>query len=152
MGESLRIFIILDDDQLSLMPLTRYERLRRGDPEVRFPEFAGKKVRFAVALINLENRELSSIWRIDYEILHFDAAGRLDSQKKWECLQLAIGVLGNFTRDILNAPPPEHRGKVIHAKNKFLRKQFTWKASRSLEDKIVAAIYKLYERPRRIDD
>lgn len=151
MGESLRIFIILDDDQLSFLPLTRYERLHRGDPGVRFPEFAGKKVRAAVAYLNLQKRELLSIWRIDYEILHFDATGGLDSEKK-ESLQLSVNILGDSVRDILNPPPPELKGKVIHAQNKFIRKQFTWEPSKSLTDKIVAAIYELYERARRIDD
>jgi len=96
-------------------------------------------------------RELLSIWRIDYEILHFDATGGLDSEKK-ESLQLSVNILGDSVRDILNPPPPELKGKVIHAQNKFIRKQFTWEPSKSLTDKIVAAIYELYERARRIDD
>jgi hypothetical protein len=144
MGASLRVFLILEDDQLVLLPLARYERLNHGDPGARLPEFAGKKVRAAVAHLDLHNRELSSIWRLDYDILHFDEAGGLDKRKAKESLQLAVDILGEFTPEIPAHPSPELKGNVIHAKNRFIRKRFTWKPSKSLTEKIVAAVYRLY--------
>ena len=152
MGASLRVFLVLEDDKLMLLPLARYEKLHNGDPGASLPEFAGKKVRATVAHLVLHNRKLSSIWRLDYEMLHFDAAGGFDKDKAKESLQHAADVLGGFTRRALTPPSPELEEKVIQAKNRFTGKKFTWKPSESLNDKIVDAVYKLYERPRRMID
>jgi hypothetical protein len=50
MGISLRIFLVNDDDSIKRLPLTRYERLMRGDPKERLPECAGKRVAKAAGI------------------------------------------------------------------------------------------------------
>ena len=47
MGLGLRIFLINDDDSIQRLPLVRYERLWRRDPEECLPEYASKRVRYA---------------------------------------------------------------------------------------------------------
>ena len=56
MGLSIRIFIVEDDDTIKRLPLARYERLLKGDPDVRLSEYAGKRVRYALIVVDLVNR------------------------------------------------------------------------------------------------
>ena len=41
MGLSIRIFIVEDDDTIKRLPLTRYERLHKHDPDERLLNYAG---------------------------------------------------------------------------------------------------------------
>ena len=56
MGLSIRVFIIEDDDTIKRLPLARYERLLKSDPNEQLLEYAGKRVRYALIL---------SIWLIE---------------------------------------------------------------------------------------
>jgi len=50
MGLGSRIFLV-DDDNVRRFPFSRYEWLRREDPNESLPEFAGKRVRCAEVII-----------------------------------------------------------------------------------------------------
>ena len=56
MGFSQRTFLVNEDDSLLRLPLTRYERLLQRDPEERFPQYAGKRIRYILAVVDLLNR------------------------------------------------------------------------------------------------
>jgi len=66
MGVGLRIFIVNDDNSLERLALTRYERLMRRDPDISFPQYSGKRVRYAEVAIELENRKPVEILRMEY--------------------------------------------------------------------------------------
>lgn len=57
MGEGLRIFIVNDDNSLKRLALRRYERLMQRDPDISFPQYAGKRVQYAEVAIEFENRD-----------------------------------------------------------------------------------------------
>ena len=57
MGLSIRIFIFEDDDTIKRLPLALYERLRKRDPNERLLEYAGKRVRYALIVVDLVNRK-----------------------------------------------------------------------------------------------
>ena len=78
MGIGLRIFIVNDDDSLERLALTRYERLMQRDPDTSFPQYAGKRVRYAEVAIEFENRKPVEILRMEYFIMHFDSKGWID--------------------------------------------------------------------------
>ena len=56
MGLSIRIFIVEDDDIIKRLPLARYERLLRRDPNERLLEYTDKRVRYALIVVDLFNR------------------------------------------------------------------------------------------------
>jgi hypothetical protein len=56
MGLSIRIFIGEDDDTIKRLPLARYERLLKRDSDERLLEYAGKRVRYALIVVDLFNR------------------------------------------------------------------------------------------------
>lgn len=55
MGIGLRIFLVNDDDSLERLAVARYERLLRRDPEECLPQYAGKRVRYALVAYEVEN-------------------------------------------------------------------------------------------------
>ena len=63
MGMSLRVFFVNDDDSIDHFALPRYERLLTGDPNERLPQYAGKRVRYILLLVDLLNREPVEILR-----------------------------------------------------------------------------------------
>ena len=62
MGLSFRVFFFDDDDSMHRISLARYERLFRG--EERLSQYAGKRVRCAMAVVEVEGRTPVSIARI----------------------------------------------------------------------------------------
>ena len=77
MGISIRVFIVNEDDTLTRIPLSRYERLLKGDPEECFPQYAGKRIRYALAMVDLVNRKPAEILRMEYSMLSFDPNGKV---------------------------------------------------------------------------
>ncbi|MEE4600494.1 MAG: hypothetical protein V2J65_04380, partial [Desulfobacteraceae bacterium] len=77
MGLSIRIFIVEDDDTIKRLPLARYERLLKRDPDERLLEYAGKRVRYALIVVDLINRRPIEVVRDEYAYLDFDKEGRL---------------------------------------------------------------------------
>jgi hypothetical protein len=64
MGLGTRIFIVNDDDTLKRMPMKRYHRLFKRDPEERFLEYAGNRIRYVLAVLELKNRKPVEILKI----------------------------------------------------------------------------------------
>ena len=78
MGISLRIFLVNDDDSIQRLALSRYDRLLERDPKERLPQYAGERVRYALAVVDLVDREPVEILRIQYSYLSSDSEGRID--------------------------------------------------------------------------
>jgi hypothetical protein len=56
MGLSIRVFIVEDDDSINRLPLAQYERLLKRGPDERLLKYAGKRVRYALLVVDLVNR------------------------------------------------------------------------------------------------
>lgn len=138
MGVSLRIFLVDDDDSIKRFPLTRYERLYRRDPKERFPEYAGKRVRYAEVAVELVQRKPVEILRMQYFIMSFDSEGRIDASEQQKENRLAMELLPPFGVD-------GQSGQVIDAHHRFARKrydnEYKWRPSPEVEQAIVHAIF-----------
>lgn len=138
MGISLRIFLVDDDDSIKRLPLTQYERLLRCDPEERFPEYAGKRVRYALVVVDLVNRIPVEIVRIQYSLLSFDSEGRIDPVEREKKATLAFELL---------PPMPIERdpSQLIDAQHCFAKKrydnEYRWVPSPEIEKAIMDAIF-----------
>jgi hypothetical protein len=138
MGLGLRIFLVNDDDSLQRLPLVRYERLWRRDPEERLPQYAGKRTRYAEVLVEFDERKPVAIWRIQYFFLTFDSQGRLDPAEQERESKLAIEGLPNYSTE-------EQPSGLIDARHRFARKRYKdayrWTPKREIEEAIVDAIF-----------
>jgi len=75
MGLSIRIFIVEGDDTITRLPLACYERLHKRDPDERFLKYAGKRVRYALILVDLDDRRPIEIVKDKFGFLFFDDEG-----------------------------------------------------------------------------
>ena len=137
MGIGCRVFLINDNDSLQRISMERMTRLLRFDRRESLPEYAGKRVRCAMAFVKVAGRQVLAIRNIEYSLLHFDAKGRID-KKEWEKgMRLGMDLLPSLLDE-------EHPKKVIDARHRFAKRryehEFKWKPSRKMEEAIVAVI------------
>ena len=138
MGTGLRIFLVNDDDSLKRFPLARLERLFQGHPEERLLQYAGKKVRYALGIVDCVNRKPVEILRIQYAILTFDPEGKIDTADLEKEMRLGvdmvpIGTIAPLSRKVVDA---EHQFLQKRYKNRYL-----WKPTPEIEEAIVKALF-----------
>ena len=137
MGVSVRVFLVDDNDSLQRIPMTRLDRLLQFDRRENLQQYAGKRVRCAMAFSEVAGRRVLSIRNIDYFWLSFDDKGRIN-KKEWEKgMRLGMELLPSI-------PDGEHPKQVINAQHRFAKRryehEFKWKPSRKVEEAIVTAI------------
>jgi hypothetical protein len=81
MGISLRVFFVDDDDSIERFPLAWYERVIQRDPEERLPQYANKRIRYILLVVDLVDRKPIEILRVKYSYLSFDSGGLVDPDK-----------------------------------------------------------------------
>ena len=138
MGIGLRIFLVNDDGSLHRLGVARYERLLRRDPKERLPRYAGKRLRYALIVCEVEKRKPVEILRIEYSWLCLDSEGRIDAAEQEREQRLAVEVLPPVLME-------EQPRQVIDAKHRFAEKRYkdryTWTPSVQLEAAIVRAVF-----------
>ena len=136
MATAFRVFLVGDDDSLKRLPIGRYEKMLRADPRESLPEYAGKRVRYALVILELVNRKPVEIEEIQYSYLSFDAQGRLDSADFERQVRLAMEVIGSLDSN-------QKHERIIYARHRFAEKrlqdQYRWNPNPELERAIVNA-------------
>jgi hypothetical protein len=117
MGIGLRVFLVNDNDSIKRLSLARYERLLRRDPQERLPQYADRRVRYAMAILEMEDRRPVEIIRIQYSFLRFDSKGSIDAADQEREARLGLGMLPPVIKDPDSAP-------VVDARHRFAKKQF----------------------------
>jgi len=137
MGIGIRVLLVDDDDSIKRLPLTRYERLVRRDPNEQLLQYAGKRVRFAEVAVKLEERKPVQILRAVYGILPFDSEGKIDAVEYEKEVRLGAEMMPPILAD-------RRSPKIVDAKHKFAKKrfddQFRWEPTPQIEKSIVEAI------------
>ena len=133
MGLRIRVFIVEDDETIKRLPLTRYERLINRSPDERLLEYAGKRVRYALIVVDLVNRRPIEIVRDEFGFLDFDDEGRFKEPHYEKEESLAFDLLDPFLSDQTNS-------QVIDARHKFAKKRYFDKFSWTPTDEIVVEI------------
>ncbi len=138
MGTGLRVFLVNDDGSLKRFPLARFERLFQGHPEERLPQYAGKRVRYVLVIVDLVNRKLFGILGIQYPILTFDSEGKIDAAELEKEMRLGVDMVPIGTIAPLSR-------KVVDAEHHFLQKRYEsrylWRPTPEIEEAIVKAVF-----------
>ena len=138
MGVGLRIFVVNDDNSLLPLSLKKYEGLLQRDPEICFPLYADKRVRYAEVTIEFENRRPIDVLRMEYFIMHFDSKGRLKDTAKNNKKLLGVNLVPAIS--LKNDPV------VIDAQHLFAKKrfdhQFRWRPTPEIKTAILKAVFK----------
>lgn len=139
MGIGLRVFLIDDNDSLQRLSIARYDRLFLEGSGERLPQYAGKRMRCALVVLDVLGRKPLVIRAIDCSILAFDADGCLDSEEFQRQMRLGMESMP----PILEKRPS---GQVIDAGHQFAKKryhqEFKWKPSPKIKESIFRAIFK----------
>ena len=138
MGIGTRIFLVSDDDTLQPLSLARFERLRRHDPEEGLPQYACKRVRYALVVLETENRRPVGIHLIRYSYLPFDSEGRLDAAEMEKAASLTADIVPPLEKE-------RQTGHVIDSHYRFAKKRYDehykWTPSTEIEEAIAEAIF-----------
>lgn len=138
MGRGTRIFLINDDDSLQRLSVARYERLRRRDPRESLSQYAGKRVRYVLVVLAVDNRKPIEIILVQHAYLSFDSEGRIDAREMEKAASLAVDSVPPLPSD------KNDRG-IIDARHKFAQRrydeQYTWTPSTEITMEIVKAIF-----------
>ena len=138
MGVGTRIFIVKEDDSLQRLTLKRYNRLIKGHLDEGLMQYAGKRIRYALIVLEMINRKPVEILMTEYSFLTFDSKGRLDASEREKAARLAMDTL----EPIL---PGKKSERIIDAKHKFAKKRFgdryLWKPAPDIEAAIQRAIF-----------
>ena len=112
MGTSFRHILVDQNDAVIRLSNRLFERLWDDSQSDTVPQFAGCRVRWAEAVVELKDRKLVGILRVVFCYLYFDHQGRLDRDKvmKDGALMIEAGI-GSLA--------PTKSGSVIHASSRF---------------------------------
>ena len=134
MGFGFRIFLIDEADKITRIPATRFDRIRDRDPKESLPQYKNSRIRYAMVILELENRQPISTARIDYGYLVFDSEGRVDQKFLDTEGQVAISMMPSI-------PLPGEPENIVHASDRFAQKrfkdEFTWIPSFELEQELI---------------
>ena len=138
MGLSVRIFFVNDDDTLARFPFARYERLLNGDPKEHLIEYAVKRVRYILAVVDLANRIPVSILRTECSYLTFDSKGKIDTAYIEKGSKMLFDGLEPF-------PDGESPPEVVNARHRFAMKryenEYQWEPTQEIITDMMDAIF-----------
>jgi hypothetical protein len=138
MGTSIRLFLIHHNGFLQPFPVAQLGRLIRFEKKVVLPQYAGKRIRCAMAILEMAGRKVLSVRHIDYFMLPFDGKGRIDKKEWTRKLRVALELPTSALKGVY----PE---QVIDARHRFMQRRydhdFRWKPSPKVEGAIVAAVF-----------
>ena len=135
MTYSPRTFILGPDDTLYRLPSAKFSRMLDDPASHRLERFAGQRVRMAEAIVEVHKRTPRAVVRLVYEMLAFDAEGRLDRsafiRQNAALAELAVDrVLGQ------SVTPGE---PIVDASTRFIARGGRWQPAPSLERRILRA-------------
>jgi len=138
MGTSLRIFLVHDDGSLQRLSLRKFERLRRGDPKESLPQYADKRVRYALVVLEMENRRPVEIIMVQHSYLYFDSEGRIDTVEREKAASLAVNMVPSSLEE-------RQIGQAINAHHRFAKKhyerRYSWTPTPEIVESTVTAIF-----------
>ncbi len=145
MGVGLRIFIVNDDNSLERLSLKKYEKLMKRDPDISFPQYASKHVRYAEVAIEFKNRKRVKILRILFLILPFNPEGMIDITEMKKELRLDREAYPLFNDvGISNGITDLPKG-IVDTRYLFDRKrlnyEYQWKPTQETETVIIKTIF-----------
>ncbi len=138
MATGVRIFFVAEDDSLIKVSVARWDRLHNNHPTECFPQYAGKKVRYILAFLDMENRKPVQFTYTECGYMFFDSEGKLDEEEWSKQMQLVGQVMSwlDFS---------EEKSNLIQASDRFAQKtyhrKYKWEMSSELLNKMVYAVF-----------
>ncbi len=132
MTYSTRIFVVGPDDTLYRLGTVKFSGMLDDPERYRVPRFAGQRVRMAGAIVELRDRVPSAVVRFVYQMLRFDAQGRLDRRAFVRQNAAIVELL--VDRVVGELVPNDD--EVVDASSRFIAQGGRWQPSPSLARRI----------------
>ena len=138
MGISIRHVLVDQNDEVLRLSNRFFERLWEKLPGGVLPQFAGRRVRWAEAAVQMQNYQPLAIVRVIYSYMYFDTQGRLDRDRLMQdaVLKMEAGMENIF---------PKRSGAVIDASSRFAARrrdhEAVWTPSLEIEKAICDAAF-----------
>lgn len=116
MSIGVRVFI-LDDNRIEQIPYAKYDRLMNNSSDENLRQYAGKRIKTAVAYVRIHNRNPAALLKIDYTYLSINQKGKIDQDEQQHMMIDAMRTVPfPFDEDI-----PEN---IIDSSSTFAQKTF----------------------------
>jgi hypothetical protein len=138
MGLGFRVFFVGENDSIKRISFAKFDRLCNQDPKEQLPEYANKRIKYALAILEVQGRTPLSVIKIECCYLSFNSEGRLESTFLEDEMQTGLAGMPALS---LNDEPTN----IIDAQHKFAIKkfkhQFTWELNQKIEREIYDLIF-----------
>ncbi len=135
MSYSTRTFILGSDDTLYRLASAKFSRMVDDPESHRLERFAGQRVRMAEAIVEVRDRAPCAVVRLVYEMLGFDAEGRLDRA----AFIRQNAALAELAMSHVTPRLEAEETAVVDAGSRFVAQGGRWQPSLSLEQEILRA-------------
>ncbi len=135
MSYSIRTYILGPDDTIYRLASAKFSRMVDDPESQRLERFAGQRVRMAEVTVEVRDRAPCAVVRLVYEMLGFDADGRLDSA----AFMRQNVALAALAIDPVIPRVAEENKAVVDAGNRFVARGGSWHPSTALEQEILRA-------------
>jgi hypothetical protein len=130
-----RTFILGPDDTLYRLASAKFSRMVDDPESHRLERFAGQRVRMAEAIVEVRDRAPYAVVRLIYEMLGFDAEGRLDRA----AFIRQNAALAELAMSHVIPRLEAEETAVVDAGSRFVAQGGRWQPSLSLEQEILRA-------------
>jgi hypothetical protein len=130
-----RTFILGPDDTLYRLASAKFSRMVDDPESHRLERFAGQRVRMAEAIVEVRDRAPYAVVRLIYEMLEFDAEGRLDRA----AFIRQNAALAELAMSHVIPRLEAEETAVVDAGSRFVAQGGRWQPSLSLEQEILRA-------------
>ena len=135
MTYSPRTFILGPDDTLYRLASAKFSRMVDDPNSHRLERFAGQRVRMAEAIVEVRDRTPCAVVRLIYEMLGFDAEGRLDRA----AFIRQNAALAELAMSHVIPRLEAEETAVVDAGSRFVARGGRWQPSPSLGQEILRA-------------
>jgi hypothetical protein len=101
----------------------------------RLVRFAGQRVRMVEAIVEIRDRTPCAVVRLVYQMLGFDARGRLDRR----AFMRQSVALADLVVDRDSGEATTNEAQIVEASSRFVERGGLWQPSASLEQRILRA-------------
>lgn len=126
MGIGLRYFAVSSDDTVKRWTQARFKRVWDGSEPL--PEFAGRRLRYALVIVETYEREVVALRGVEWNVMALDPAGKHD---RMAAMNDAVAVMS-----AVNTPYPS---PIADARRRFYHRRVHWEPTRALRAAVIGA-------------
>lgn len=132
-GLTIKLYIVNEGTgDIRLIPYSKWTKLHKRDPDVVFPEYKGKRIKYAEVFIETKTKKFITI---EYGLFKFDGDGRIDWQELTRQMQVGFqALLERYKKGSEGQPVPQNKER--------LHPEFRWEPLPETVDKIARLLAK----------